>query len=277
MPELPEVETIRRIIEPQLAGQTILHVTINNPQIVAYPEAEAFEKLLTGQMVKGISRRGKFLTVHFESGDRMTLHLRMTGQLLVTPSDYPVEKHTHLVAELSGGRQIRYVDVRRFGRFWYLKACEPDIVTGREQLGLEPLDDALTADYLKIRLGGRRKAIKEMLHDQSIVAGIGNIYSDEVLFAAGIYPGTKCDALSDADWQCLAIKISTIILWGIETNQTTPEEYLAGKGKEYRNTPVLRVYGRAGRPCTTCGQTIEKATIGGRTSCYCPNCQRNPL
>ena len=249
MPELPEVETIRRIIEPQLAGQTILHVTINNPQIVAYPEAEAFEKLLTGQMVKGISRRGKFLTVHFESGDRMTLHLRMTG----------------------------HVDVRRFGRFWYLKACEPDIVTGREQLGLEPLDDALTADYLKIRLGGRRKAIKEMLHDQSIVAGIGNIYSDEVLFAAGIYPGTKCDALSDADWQCLAIKISTIILWGIETNQTTPEEYLAGKGKEYRNTPVLRVYGRAGRPCTTCGQTIEKATIGGRTSCYCPNCQRNPL
>lgn len=169
MPELPEVETIRRIIEPQLAGQTILHVTINNPQIVAYPEAEAFEKLLTGQMVKGISRRGKFLTVHFESGDRMTLHLRMTGQLLVTPSDYPVEKHTHLVAELSGGRQIRYVDVRRFGRFWYLKACEPDIVTGREQLGLEPLDDALTADYLKIRLGGRRKAIKEMLHDRVLL------------------------------------------------------------------------------------------------------------
>lgn len=117
MPELPEVETIRRIIEPQLAGQTILHVTINNPQIVAYPEAEAFEKLLTGQMVKGISRRGKFLTVHFESGDRMTLHLRMTGQLLGDSLRLSRREAHPSRCGTVRGRQIRYVDVRRFGRF----------------------------------------------------------------------------------------------------------------------------------------------------------------
>jgi formamidopyrimidine-DNA glycosylase len=103
MPELPEVETVRRIIEPQLIGQTILSVSVSNPQIIAYPDATAFAALLTGQTVRRMSRRGKFLTVHFESGGRMVIHLRMTGQLLVTPADYPVEKHTHLQAALSGG------------------------------------------------------------------------------------------------------------------------------------------------------------------------------
>lgn len=107
MPELPEVETVKRILEPQLVGQTILSVAVNHPQIVAYPEADTFMKLLTGQTVRCMSRRGKFLSLHFESGDRMTIHLRMTGQLLVTPPEYPAEKHTHLIAELSEGYQIR--------------------------------------------------------------------------------------------------------------------------------------------------------------------------
>lgn len=198
----------------------------------------------------------------------------MTGQLLVTPSDYPVEKHTHRQAALSGGCQIRYIDVRRFGRFWYLKADEPDRITGQDKLGLEPLDDALTKDYLKARLGGRKKSIKEMLHDQSVVAGIGNIYSDEILFEAGIYPEEKCFDLTAGDWSRLAAKIKKVIAWGIKANETTPEEYLAGAGKEYRNMPDLRVYGREGQPCGRCGAEIERIVIGGRSSCYCPVCQR---
>ena len=272
MPEMPEVETVRRIIEPQIAGQTILSVTIHNPQVIAHPEEQVFAELLTGQTVQCMSRRGKFLTIHFESGDRVVIHLRMTGQLLVTPADYPFEKHTHLVAELSGGHQIRYIDVRRFGRFWYLKAGETDGITGQDTLGPEPLDDELTASYLKGKLGNRKKSIKEMLHDQSIIAGIGNIYSDEILYAAGIHPGFACNTLGDSDWERLAKAIPEIILWGIDTNQMTPEEYLQGMGKEYRNISQLRVYGRFGQPCNACQSTLDKIVIGGRSSCFCPLC-----
>nr|WP_314466211.1 bifunctional DNA-formamidopyrimidine glycosylase/DNA-(apurinic or apyrimidinic site) lyase [uncultured Clostridium sp.] len=277
MPEMPEVEIIRKIIEPQIAGQTILSITINNPQVIAHPAEEQFVKSLIGQEVCNMSRRGKFLTIHMKSGDSVAIHLRMTGQLLVTPVDYPNEKHTHLIADLSGGNQIRYIDVRRFGRFWFLEKDESDSITGQDKLGLELLSDALTAEYLKTKLGKRKKAIKEMLHDQSIVAGIGNIYSDEILSAAGIYPEEKCSDLSDEDWKCLVEKIKEIVAWGINTNEMTPEEYLAGKGKEYSNIPNLRVYGRQGQPCHKCQTPIERIVIGGRSSCYCPSCQKEKI
>lgn len=274
MPELPEVETVRQILEPQIIGQTILSVTINNPQVIAHPDAAAFAERFTDQTVRRMSRRGKFLTIHFENDDRMIIHLRMTGQLLITPADYPDEKHTHLIADLSGGRQIRYIDVRRFGRFWYLLKDEVDTFTGQDKLGLEPTDEAMTADYLKARLGGRKKSIKEMLHDQSVVAGIGNIYSDEILFEAELYPEEKCADLTIGDWNQLTAKIKEVIAWGVTANGMTPEEYLAGAGKEYRNIPDLRVYRREGQPCSRCGAVIERIVIGGRSSCYCPTCQR---
>lgn len=274
MPEMPEVEVIRRILEPQLAGKRILNVQILNKQVIAHPDADTFVELLTGQTISSMSRRGKFLTIHMDNGDSVVLHLRMTGQLLVMPKDMPIEKHTHLIATLPEEMQLRYIDVRRFGRFWYLKANETDTITGQEKLGLEPFDAALTPDYLKAKLGKRRKSIKEMLHDQSVIAGIGNIYSDEILFAAGIYPEEKCMDLDANDWNILAEKIKEIIAWGIDTNAMTPEEYLAGKGKEYRNIPHLRVYGREGQACKRCQSVIERITIGGRSSCYCQACQR---
>ena len=274
MPELPEVETVRQILQPQLAGRTVTAAEVCSPQIIACPDAGRFAELLRGKTIAGMDRRGKFLTIRFESGDRVVLHLRMTGQLLVLPAGEPREKHTHLILTLSDGNQLRYIDVRRFGRFWYLKADEPDSITGQDKLGLEPLDDALTKDYLKARLGGRKKSIKEMLHDQSVVAGIGNIYSDEILFEAGIYPEEKCFDLTAGDWDSLAAKIKEVIAWGVTANGMTPEEYLAGAGKEYRNMPDLRVYGREGQPCSRCGAAIERTVIGGRSSCYCPVCQR---
>ena len=277
MPEMPEVETIKRILKPQLAGKKIETVDILNAQIVAYPDPDIFTEILTGQAITNMSRRGKFLTIHFESGDRLSLHLRMTGQLLVMPKDMPVEKHTHLIINLKGGNQIRYIDVRRFGRFWYLKEDETDTMTRQDKLGMEPLNENLTYLYLKEKLGKRKKPIKEMLHDQSIVAGIGNIYSDEILYAAGIYPDTKCMDLDDAEWEQLAKTIPEIISWGIDTNEMTPEEYLEGKGKEYRNIPHLKMYGRGGRQCSICQSVIEKIVIGGRSSCYCPVCQRKKV
>ncbi len=275
MPELPEVETIKRIIEPQIVHQKITSIIVNNPQVIAHPEENLFCDSLTNQTIKNMSRRGKYLTIHFVSNDTLTVHLRMTGQLLVTPSDYPVEKHTHLIAQLSNGSQIRYIDVRRFGRFWYLKENEFDTVTGQSKLGLEPLDDNLNDLYLKSKLQNRKKTIKEMLHDQSVVAGIGNIYSDEILYASGIYPAKKCTDITDDEWRVLVEKIHEIIAWGIDTNKITPDEYLAGKGKEYRNMPYLNAYGNEGKPCKKCGAPMKKITIGGRSSTFCPVCQQN--
>ena len=274
MPELPEVETIKRILEPQLKGRQIVSVAVNNPQIIAYPETDIFSDALVGQTITSMSRRGKYLTIHFEGGGSLTIHLRMTGQLLITPADYPTEKHTHISAGLSDGMEIRYIDVRRFGRFWYLQADEADTVTGRSKLGIEPFDELLTADYLRSKLEKRKKPIKEMLHDQSIVAGIGNIYSDEILFSACIYPETKCSDLTAEQWKRLAKTIPEILLWGIEANEMTAEEYLAGMGKEYRNTPFLKAYGHEDKPCPNCGSLFEKIIVGGRSSCYCPTCQK---
>lgn len=274
MPELPEVETIKRITEPQIRGRSVLSVDIRNPQVIAYPERDTFAAALTGRTFSGMNRRGKYLSFDTDNGDRLFLHLRMTGQLLVTPPEYPEEKHTHLIINLSDGKQIRYIDVRRFGRLWYLKNGEDLSVTGIDKLGPEPDDERLTVGYLKEKFGSKKKPVKEMLHDQTVIAGIGNIYSDEILFASRIYPEKKCCDLTDGEWETLAASIPKIIAYYIEKNEVTPEDYLNGKGKEYRNTPYLNVYGKAGKPCPTCGAKLEKKTVGGRSSTFCPRCQK---
>ena len=274
MPELPEVETVKRIIEPQLTGRTVLAVCVSHPGVIAWPDAGAFAAALTGRAFTGMGRRGKFLLFSLDNGDRMALHLRMTGQALVTSEGFPPEKHTHLTLALSGGVQFRYTDPRRFGRFWYFRQGEADTATGMERLGPEPDDPILTAQYLRQKLATKNRPVKEMLHDQSVVAGIGNIYSDEILFSARIYPETRCADLNAEEWQRLAAAIPAVIAWGIETNSMTPEEYLAGKGREYGNMDGFRAYGRRGKPCSVCGTLMERTVICGRSSCYCPSCQK---
>ncbi|MCR5336350.1 MAG: DNA-formamidopyrimidine glycosylase [Synergistes sp.] len=273
MPELPEVETVRRITEQQVKGQTVLSVRIFNEKVIAYPDRDTFASSLCGKTITAVGRRGKYLLFPLDNGDRLFLHLRMTGQLLVTPKDHPMEKHTHFAAELSGGKQLRYVDVRRFGRFWYLKKDEPDGITGADKLGPEPDDPKLTASYLKEKLKNKKNPVKEMLHDQTVIAGIGNIYSDEILFASRIYPNKKCCDLTDEEWKRLAETIPVTIAYYTIKNAVTPEEYLKGQGKDYKNTPYLKVYGRAGMPCPVCGTALSGMRISGRSSVYCTKCQ----
>jgi formamidopyrimidine-DNA glycosylase len=276
MPELPEVETIRRVLEPQIKGLKIIHITIENSQIISYPAADTFCRLLTGQTISSMSRRGKFLQIHMTSGGRLILHLRMTGCLLVTPPDYPVEKHTHITFHLSSGEELRFSDTRRFGRFWFIQGGETDRYSGIDKLGIEPFDDALNAEYLKTHLGKRKKAIKECLLEQSVLAGIGNIYSDEILFQSRIPPFAPASSLTDEEWERLAAAIPEQLNYFIDRNQITAGQYLAGKGKDYRNTPFLRVYGHADEPCPYCGEKLVRTVIGGRSSIYCPNCQGKP-
>ena len=173
----------------------------------------------------------------------------MTGCLLCTPASLPEEKHTHLVFHLNNDTELRFSDTRRFGRAWLLKKDEPDIYSGIEKLGKEPFDPDFSAEYLNFCFGKRKKAIKECLLEQSTIAGIGNIYSDEILFAAKLYPARPANSL-------------------------TPEEYLHSKGQDYRNTPYLQVYGKEGNFCPICGHILCRIILGGRSSSFCPHCQQ---
>ena len=274
MPELPEVETMKQILEPQLRGLTIESILANRPEVIAHPSDEDFCRRLLGQTFSSMGRRGKYLIFHMENKSRILLHLRMTGCILLAPADYPEEKHTHLVFRLSGEKKLLFSDTRRFGRFWLFDEGEADSYSGAENLGLEPFSDGFTVLYLKSRLGSRKKAINECLMDQSVIAGIGNIYSDEILFSAGISPGCPAGRLKEEDWERLAVLIPERLSYFIEKDRLTPEEYLETKGKDYRNAPYLQVYGQAGKPCPVCGRLLCKSAIGGRTSTFCPTCQK---
>lgn len=274
MPELPEIETIKRILEPQIQGLAITKVTVKRPEVTAHPAADEFCRLLTGQTICHIMRRGKFLIIRLNSNDRIILHLRMTGCLLLTPADFPEEKHTHIIFSLSNGKELRFSDTRRFGRFWLIRKDEEDTYSGIEKLGIDPFDTDFTDEYLKTHLGKRRKAIKECLLEQTIIAGIGNIYADEILFTAGIHPACPANNLMREEWKHLATVIPERLSYFIGKNRITPEEYLENKGKNYRNTPFLQVYGHDGEPCPICGEILCKIIIGGRSSVYCPACQK---
>lgn len=279
MPELPEVETVKRVIEPQIQGLIIESITVRRPEVTAYPKAEEFCRRLAGQTISHMARRGKFLMIWLNSGDHIILHLRMTGCLLLTPPDFPEEKHTHIVFRLHDGSagghsaELRFSDTRRFGRFWLIRTGEEDLYSGVKKLGIEPFDEGFTAEYLKTHFGKRKRAVKECLLDQSVIAGIGNIYADETLFAAGIHPARPANSLKYREWEQLAAVIPERLLFFTEANKITSEDYLETKGQDYRNTPFLQVYGQEGKPCPKCGKTLCRMVVGGRGSIYCPACQ----
>ena len=276
MPELPEVETIRRVLEPQLRGRRILRAELLTPGVAAHPAAEDFCRAAGGQAFSAVNRRGKFLLLHLENGGDIVVHLRMTGQLLLTPPDISPEKHTHAVFYLDNGSQLRFSDMRRFGRLWLKRPGEPDTFTGICGLGPEPFDPDVDAAYLLRAFGRSRRPIKACLLDQSRIAGIGNIYADEILFSVRIHPARPAATLRQEEWARLAQAIPATLAYFIEKNAISPEEYLAERGKNYRNTPYLRVYGHAGSPCPACGAVLTRTVTGGRGTCFCPQCQAEP-
>ena len=317
MPELPEVETVRRVLGPHLLGRRIQAVHIYNAQVIAAPAPDVFAAAVTGRVISSFERRGKFLQLYFagderlaaqrngaaetapmknsgtaeetvlpqesgtaqkthppqRSGAHITLHLRMTGCLSVEPEKTPREKHTHLAFALSDGSELRFEDKRRFGRFWLFEEGEAD-TSGIVALGPEPFDGALSEDYLKDCGGRKKKSLKELLLDQHTVAGIGNIYADEIAFAAHLLPDRPSNTLNKEEWTRLARTIPERLAYFTEKNAISFEEYLKTRGKDYRNTPYLQVYGRAGMPCPVCGTPLERTVIAGRSSVYCPHCQK---
>ncbi len=273
MPELPEVETVRKTLSPKLIGRKITAVQVFQPSVIAYPQADFFSRFLCGQQISAIDRRGKFLIFRLKSGCNLIGHLRMTGRFLYNSPDYPRPKHCHIIFTLSDGNELRFVDTRRFGRMWLILADEQDNISGIHRLGPEPFDEICTPQYYHQSLRKKTIPIKQALLEQSLVAGLGNIYVDEALFAAKINPLRPANSVNLAEWQLLAKAICDVLSSAIANNGTTFRDYVDGEGKEGQNMPFLQAYGRYNQPCSNCGEPLSKIKISGRSTCYCTKCQ----
>lgn len=272
MPELPEVETVRRGLEPHVIGQDIVKATIRERRL-RWPIDQGIEKRLKGRRIMAAERRSKYLILVLDSGDRLILHLGMSGRLRIVDSGTPVRPHDHVDLTLSSGRLLRLHDPRRFGAmlWWPGHAREHRLLT---HLGPEPFDPAFDGDYLFGRARGRRAAIKNFVMDGRIVVGVGNIYASESLFRAGIRPGIAAGRISLARHRRLADSIRSVLAEAVEQGGTTLRDFVGADGLSGYFQQSLFVYGREGQACLACGTAIRKQLIGQRSSFYCPNCQR---
>lgn len=273
MPELPEVETIRRALEPHVVGRTFERVDINDPRLVRPFEPLAVAAELEGERVAALDRRGKYLIVRFESGRVLLIHLRMTGSVRHSARGALVEDpHRRAVVKLDDGSDVAYRDVRRFGT-WHL--LEPDEFEPylQRRLGGEPLERTFTAKRLGERLSGRRAPLKAALLDQRTVAGLGNIYVDEALWRAQLHPLREAGTLDPDELMRLTRAIREALRAGIARQGASLRDYSTPDGGRGRMQDRFRVYGRDGEPCLRCGTPIDKIRVGGRGTWYCPNCQ----
>lgn len=264
------METLRRSLEA-VVGERVADVRVLHPDVVADPLS--FARALSGRIVRSIGRRGKYLLFSLDDGATLVGHLRMSGRLtLNTPSD-PVPPHTHLVLALSSGRELRYQDVRRFGRFLVVPP-NGKYPGGLGKLGPEPFDSALTTGRFHAMLKRRPGGLKGVLLDQSFVAGLGNIYVDEALFAAAIHPLERAASLSRERAGRLLDAIRSVLDQGIRNRGTSFDTYIDVNGEPGENEAWLRVFGREGKSCPRCGSGIVKIRVAGRGTHLCPHCQR---
>jgi len=272
MPELPEVETVRRSLEPALLGRTIRKVNIYYGGIIKKPDPGQFAQLIKDRRIEKVSRRGKYLLLELSGALLLVIHLRMTGQLTVAEQETPLADHTHLVFALDNGHELRFRDVRKFGLIYLIaKDCLQD-AGGLCTLGPEPLGEDFTPAYLAHCLRNKRVKLKALLLDQTAVAGIGNIYADEALFRAGLHPERLACQLDEMEISRLHQAIRAVLQEGIDYRGTSFRDYVDGQGEKGGFQNRLKVYGRAGEKCS-CGAVLEKKTVAGRTTVYCPRCQ----
>lgn len=274
MPELPEVETIKKSLESLVTGLSFTEVDLITPKIVRFPVPQEFIDNLTGKKIKRIGRRGKYLLLHLDDNMTLAIHLRMTGRLVYAPPEARPSKHTHAVFRLSNGFGLYYSDMRRFGRMALMETGRLDAWPGLRDLGLEPLDEGFTRDFLKKELKRRRTRIKPLLLDQTFIAGLGNIYADEALHRARINPEKSAANLSAREIARLYNAIREVLEEGIANRGTSFKDYVDGLGQMGSNQETLRVYNREGKPCHSCGMPVSRIRLGGRSSYYCPKCQK---
>jgi formamidopyrimidine-DNA glycosylase len=264
MPELPEVETFARTLKPVLVGKTILSADLRWNRTLATPSPKKFRELIQGQMILDVGRRAKFLHIQLQDYS-LLIHLRMSGDLLLRDSTIRPVKHDRLIIKLSDNQSLVFNDTRKFGRVWL--TANPTEVLGR--LGPEPFSRAFTSQWLYGALQGRRRQLKPLLLDQTFIAGLGNIYTDEALHLSKLHPGAASDSVTTQQAQALREAIRKVLKEGIRRNGASIDWVY--RGGQYQN--YFRVYAREGQPCPVCGTPIQRLVVGQRSTHICPQCQ----
>lgn len=270
MPELPEVETITNDLKKILPGMKFLNLQWTHQNSVK--EAIKSIPLLKGQRVKSLDRRGKFINIFFEKNFVMTIHLRMSGRLIFTETKDPELKFERTIIEFDKG-YLKFCDIRKFGKLWINKIDNYEEKTNISNLGIEPFSKQFTFEKFYGLISKKRGNIKKLLLDQSLVAGIGNIYADEACFYAGIKPETTLAELNESKLKKLFEGILVALKQGIKNRGTSISDFVDAYGSTGRNQELLFVYGRGGKPCLKCSNTLQKTKIASRGTVYCETCQ----
>lgn len=273
MPELPEVETVRRTLAERVVGRTIEGVEVLSGSAIGDADPTGFERALVGQTIEAVDRRGKYLLVRLTGGDLLVIHLRMTGRLVRVRPRTPRPEHTRLLFRLSGGFELRLIDQRRFARAYLAPQGDVAGIKGLAGAGVEPLSAEFGPECLADILNRRSAQIKPLLLDQRRIAGVGNIYADEALFRSGIHPRRQAGSLTSVEVAALAAAIVSALRDGLRYGGTTIRSYADARGVRGRFQERLNVYGRRGKPCRACGTPIEREKVGGRGTHFCPRCQ----
>jgi len=283
MPELPEVETIKRDLQQKIVGRTILTVTPEWPGSIRCPSAEEFTRLLRGQKIEEVSRRGKYLLLRLSNERMLVIHLKMTGQLLVRGPDDAEDRFVRVRFKLDDGRELRFADLRKFGRLALYNSNMTQKGMVREtrapyledfwKLGPEPLSADFTLEAFTKLIRSRSARMKSLLLNQFFLAGLGNIYADEALFKAGIHPLRKAESLTEEEIRKLYEAIKDVLVSAIGDRGTSTDNFRDTAGEPGFHQFHLYVYQRTGQPCSRCGTLIERMKLGGRSTHYCPKCQ----
>ncbi|MBI2832386.1 MAG: bifunctional DNA-formamidopyrimidine glycosylase/DNA-(apurinic or apyrimidinic site) lyase [Chloroflexi bacterium] len=270
MPELPEVETIKNELIPHVVGRRITGVNLYWENMVLVPSASELRARLTGQKIVSVSRRGKLLIFGLASGESSIIHLRMTGSLLIMPALAEPEKHVRAVFKLDNGTAIHFYDPRKFGKMWLVRDVES--VIGK--LGMEPFDPSFTPEYLAGIMSNRTAPVKVILGEQSLIAGIGNMYADEALFAAKIYPLRPGKSLSGAEIKRLHRSIRNVLDAAIANKGASVQDYFRPGGETGTAHYDFKVAHRGGKLCPVCRTPIKRIAVRQRGTYFCPKCQR---
>lgn len=273
MPELPEVETVRRHLEGVLPGRRVEGVHVGLPRMVQNVTPEDLASFVVGHRFGNIRRRGKFLLLHIGEMARLIIHLRMTGRLLVASKGAEAEPHTHITFGLDGGDELRFADVRTFGTLHYSAAPGEGEPPGLVSMGPEPLAEDFLPETLAAALHGRRAPIKAVLLDQRRVAGLGNIYVDEALYLSRLHPERPAGGLNRDEIEALHENIRRVLQEALKAGGTTIRDYVDGRGEPGTFQQQLHAYGRAGEPCGRCGTVFARLKVAGRSSHVCTRCQ----
>ena len=274
MPELPEVEVLRRSLDPLVCNDSIASLLVFEPRLREPVDSNRLRTQTVGRKISGTRRRAKYLLIDLEEGITLVFHLGMSGRLTLVPEDTPRVDHEHVSFSLTSGRKLRFVDTRRFGLVFSLTSRQLDSDRHFARLGIEPLSSKFDGEFLRGAASHRRGPIKSFLMNAEVVAGVGNIYACEALFRAGIHPRRSVARISRTRWGRLARCVQETLRDAIDQGGTTLNDFADAEGREGYFKVRLEVYGRAEASCTRCGRKIARIVQGGRGTFYCPGCQR---